>query len=457
MELRDFKVENIPNLPGCYLFKGNNGEVLYVGKSKDLGKRVLQYFLHKKELDPKIQSMIDEAKSIETVVVGSEIEALILEANLIKKYRPKYNTLLKDDKSYSWIVITKEEFPRVLRVRKLKIYSDDEYYGPYPSATPVDMALRFLRTIFPFRTCSLKISSENIAKGKKCIYYDMGLCPAPCEGLISKKDYMKSINNIRLFLNCKKNKIIHLLKKDIEILAEKKRYEEAAIIRDKINSLETIIKKVHIEWGQDEYDMRRSILQRVHNGLKNIIKILRENGLIFCRGDNEIDKFRIEAYDISSISGKLATGSMVVFIGGLAEKDHYRRFRIRFERNADDYKMLQEVFSRRFAYLNSMSQKKKDFDDSFSSVPDLIIVDGGKGQRSSAEKVLSNIYPNLCRIPIIGISKRKEEIWVKGKKEPIVFDADSDELFVLKRIRDEAHRFAISYHRKIRRSSLFSC
>lgn len=441
-------------LPGCYLFKSSKGKVLYVGKAKNLKKRVSQYFQHYKDLDPKIRRMLDEAEDVETVEVGSELEAFILEANLIKKYRPKYNAMFKDDKDYAWIVVTKDLFPKIYKARRLKIKSKDRWFGPYPSTTAINATLKFLRFLFPYRTCNLEIEEgidpDRVKSSRRCLYYHMGLCDAPCDGLISKTDYRSNIRHVTLFLNSRKKHLIKQLESKMKNLSKRHRYEKAAKIRDQIEALEHISRKVYVEWGQDEYDIRKSNFQRARNGTKELIKTLRKHRLNLKKPtENYIDNFRVECYDISNVQGKQATGSMVVFLAGVMKKNHYRKFKIRIKDSPNDYAMMQEVFFRRF----SRPKKRKKRDPSFSKLPKLIIVDGGKGQRNAAQKVLDE-KTGVPDIPIIGLSKRKEEVWVKKQKDPVRFIEGSDAYFLLQRIRDEAHRFAITYHRKLRRRRL---
>lgn len=458
MELKDIR-EDLPNLPGCYLFKTKAGKVLYVGKAKDLRKRVSQYFQFRNQLDPKIQKMLGQADRVDTETVGSEVEALILEANLIKKYKPKYNALLKDDKSYSWIVITKEPFPRVFTARKIKSFEKERIFGPYPSGSALNQTLKFLGSIFPYRKCkhplSGKLDDKDLNQIKRCFYYHLGRCVVEPDGTVSSQKYNQNIRSIILFLQSRKHNLIEKLEKEMKLLSRAKKFEEAAKIRDQVDALNTISKRVYVEWGQDEFDVRKSQRQRARNGVKQLVEILRRHKVV---SDNQteahVDNSRIECFDISNIQGKFAVGSMVVFEAGLKKSSDYRRFKIRTKDTPDDYKMLAEVFSRRFARTaKAPINKKQDSDRSFSKLPSLILVDGGKGQRNVGEKVLEN-KPGMPEIPIIGLSKRHEELWIKDQKRPVILPKGSDTLFLVERIRDEAHRFAITYHRKLRKNEL---
>lgn len=452
-------LSKLSELPGCYLFKAKKGEVLYVGKAINIKKRVTQYFRNTRGIEKRIRQMVADASRVDTIVVGSEIEALILEANLIKKYKPKYNSLLKDDKSFTWIVITNEPFPRVITTRKVKLFPNARIFGPYPLGAALSETLRFLCSVFPYRRCKHPISADlnvkDLKEIKRCFYYHLGDCVVEADGTIDQKRYMKNIHSIVLFLQSRKPSLINRLKREMKILSETNDYEQAAKVRDQIDALETISKRVYIQWGQDEYDIRSTQRQRARNGLQALIEILIHQKITSKKPtEYYIDNHRIECYDISNISGELATGSMVVFEAGQKKTSDYRRFRIRLINKPNDYKMMQEVFSRRFARSGKEITQAKEFKDpSFSKLPKLIIVDGGKGQRNAAEKALAK-NPGVPSIPIIGLSKRNEELWVKDEKYPIVLPKASDALFLVERIRDEAHRFAINYHRKLRSSEL---
>ncbi len=439
------KLNELPTAPGCYIYRNKSGNVLYVGKGINIKNRVKSYFSSIDRLDPKIKKLINQVYSIETVTTDSNLEALILETNLIKKYKPKYNRLMKDDKNYSWLMVTKgEDFPRLEFIRNKKIKSAD-YFGPYVNLKPIKRALKELRKIFPYRSCRRKIYFYKDKNGKRklyssnrkvCLYYHLNLCEGPCDNLVTKKEYRDNINNIKRFFRSDKTKIIRSLKKDMRKYASKRKYEKAAKQRDKIEDLQYITQRIKVEEGIDEKLLKKEKRERNINALERLIRKLSLNF------KGKLDNFKIECYDISNISGKSATGSMVVFVGGEKEKSLYRKFKIKTKDTPDDFKMLREVFDRRF------SKTEKDKDESFQKLPDLIIVDGGKGQLSSVLKILKN--KNL-KIPVIGLAKREEEIFQqkreKFKKKKL--RKRSDEYFLIQRIRDEAHRFAIRYHRKL--------
>lgn len=500
----------LPTLPGSYIFKDKSGNVLYVGKAKNLRNRVTSYLQNYHRLTARLQIMIDLAETVETYPVDSEVEALILEASLIKKYKPKYNILLKDDKSYSWIKITKDPYPIVYRTRDTK----DEnaiYFGPFPNTQVRDQILDFLRKQFPYRTCSYNITDEEneeraerrkngeIVKSRLCTYYHIGRCPGPCEGLISREDYIENINSIKKFLQNKRNTLILELEEKMKFFARNLEYEKAAKIKSQIEELKYLSKKLTITYGDDEDDVNRLAYQRAMKGLEVLIKDLKVGeyklfnknaSKLFNKPLDEIkqlrseflDKFRIECFDISNISGTNPVGAMVVFEGGIPKKDHYRKFKINVKNTPDDFAMMREMLMRRFMYLKPKNElenldqhnaqilqkinisaenlfdaqkiTRKKEDESFSSIPDLIIVDGGKGQLKVAVEVLHDL--KLDNLFVCALAKRREEIFVPNEKNSHLYDEKKETLFLLQRIRDEAHRFGITFHRDRRSKALFN-
>jgi len=440
------KIENSPNLPGCYIYKDINKNILYIGKAINIKNRTKSYFKNYKILDPKISVMVKQINDVEFVTTDSELEALILETNLIKKYKPKYNRLMKDDKNYAWLMITKsDDFPRLEIIRNKKNTKAD-YFGPYVNIKPIKRALKSLRKIFPYRSCKRKIKLEKKVKKlifyssnkKPCLYYYLNLCNAPCNNKVSKNNYRKNINNIKRFFRSRKFQIIKELKKEMQQYSKNKKYEEASMIRDKLEDLTYIAQRIKVEQDMDEKLWKiKKDLNRIES-TKKLISKLKFKKLKYKKS------FRIECYDISNISGKNATGSMVVFVDGKNKKKHYRKFKIKTKNEPDDFLMLKEVFKRRF--------KMKNSDRSFRIISDLIIVDGGKGQLSSVIEILNNYK---LKIPTIGLAKKEEEIFklVNDKFEKIKLKKGSNELFLIQRIRDEAHRFAIKYHRLLRNKS----
>ena len=411
------QLQSLSTKPGVYLFLGKDREVLYVGKAKNLKNRVSSYFKTKIELGPKTQALISQIAKIRTIEASSEIEALLLEASYIKKFKPKYNTRLMDGKAYPLIRITiKDIFPKVLITRK-KEDKNSIYFGPYPTSGSLKLTLKMIRKIFPFQ------SVLNHPK-KNCLYYHLGLCP--CPSVISKKDYKKNISHIIAFLKGDTGKVIRDLKKEREFLSRNEEFEKANAIQTKINAVELITgpfyKGFDFEVNPNlNQDLRESELLELKSVLqKHEIKVSNLK--------------RIECFDISNISGTNATGSMVVFINCEKDTSQYRRFKIKYVKNKpDDFAMMQEVLQRR------LNHKEWSF-------PDLIIVDGGKGQVSSVMEVLKEKNLNIS---VIGLAKREETI-ITSDFDEIKLPKDSEVLKLIMRIRDEAHRFAISYHRKLR-------
>ncbi len=431
------KIQNTPQNPGIYIYKDINGKVLYVGKAKNLHKRVLQYFSRSVSHSPRIEQMITKIHDLEYHIVDTELEALVLEANLIKKYKPKYNVLMKDDKSYTWIKITtKEEYPRILRVRDQDKRDDgNTYFGPYPDSRTVYTILKLLRKIFPFRTCDYEISEvEAIKKSRLCLYYHLGLCPGPCDHLIERLAYRKEIFHIISFLKGENRGIITEYRQQMQDYSQNMEYEKAAAVRDTIYAILYITQKISIGTNIDEHMLEKQRGFTIKKGLGELFEAVKANG------DHQ---FRMECYDISNIQGTNPVGAMVVFEQGVAKKSDYRKFKIRNMHTPNDFAMMSEMLERRFAYLNKDDVK----DESFRSIPDLIIIDGGKGQLSTAYEILKSFH---LTIPIIGLAKREELIFFPENPTPLRLKRDSPALYLIQRIRDEAHRFGITFHRNLR-------
>lgn len=417
----ELKLNTLPNVPGIYKFLNKEGEILYIGKAIDLRKRVSSYFLKDPIDRPKIMQMLPIVSDIETIETNNEIEALILESALVREYQPPYNTTLKDDKSYAWIYInTKDKFPTVKIVRSIRKGEFDrgKLFGPYPSGYVVKRVYTYLRKLYPFCTCKNKDC-------KSSLYFHIGLCPGPYAGAISQEDYRKNINNIIKFLQGKQINHIKRLEKEMRLYSQNQDYEKAMQIRDRINDLKYIGQDINFTY----YDDTQSYESRREKVRKESFKYLSiELGINNLR--------RIECYDISNISGKFGYGSMVVAQDGVIERSMYRIFRIKESDSPNDYKMLREVLKRRF----------KDMD----ILPELILIDGGKGQLSSVKDLIPN------GILLMGISKGKhlkrsgktqlDEFWILKSNEILRIDLDTPQLLI--DLRDEAHRFAISYYRK---------
>jgi excinuclease ABC subunit C len=398
------KIKALPTSSGVYLFKDALGKVIYAGKAVNIRKRVESYF-RANTASPKTNFLVSHIARIETISTASEAQALILEASLIKQYQPKYNVELKDGKTYPFIQITKEEFPLVSVVRfNARKHKDinARLYGPYVDPTLIRKALQIIRKIFPFRTC------EPFAD-KLCLYDDLGLCQGPCEGKISKEDYRRNIRSIRFILDGKKDDLYRSLRLEMERLSSCRDFEGAARLRDQIRAIGALYSGT----GDVNYFKEAEQLQRAI-------------GL----GRSPV---RIECFDISNMMGRQPVGSMVSFLNGKPDKNNYRRFRIKTVKGIDDFQMIAEVVKRRYTRLQRENL----------SFPDLIVIDGGKGQLGAAVKELKKLNLSL---PVISLAKREEEIFIPGKRLSLKLLSDSLGLKLLMRVRDEAHRFGLKYH-----------
>ncbi|MFH0913523.1 MAG: excinuclease ABC subunit UvrC [Candidatus Omnitrophota bacterium] len=396
------KIDALADTSGVYIFKDAQGEILYIGKAKSLKKRVQSYF--SRFLASKTQAMVSHIADIEYRLCQTESLALILEAGLIHKYKPRYNVSLRDDKSFPLVKITNEDFPRICITRKM-VADGAHYFGPYTSAGLLREAMRIIRKYFPYR------SQEKMPEEKR-MYHKIGLVPALDK--VSKKEYAQTIENISLILDGKTDTLIKKLTQEMNLKSKEQQFEEAAKIRDQIEALSVMSGSAGRYSRKEELEELKSLLQ-----LKKI-------------------PVRIEAFDISNIYGKEATGSLVSFHKGLPDKNNYRRFRIKTVETIDDYKMLAEVVKRR--YLGSLSEELV--------LPDLILIDGGKSHLSVANRELEKMG---LVIPLVSIAKDRENIYIKDKAEPIRLNADTPALNLIRRVRDEAHRFALAYHHLLRR------
>lgn len=543
MSLKE-KLANLPVKPGCYLFKDKDGKVLYVGKAVVLRNRVKSYF-QKKPLEPRLQAMVNKIKDVEIFVVDSEIEALILENNLIKDRKPRFNVNLKDDKSYPFIRITNEDFPQVFVTRKI-VRDGSSYFGPYTDVKNLRYTLKTMQQVFYIRSCKYELTPQVIKKGsvQLCLDYYIKKCKGPCQSLFSKEEYAQVIEKTRRFLKGKTEEIIRELKAEMEQQASNLEFEDAAQTRDKILRLENyrntqkmvqsdsrdrdvvVIKKedddacvvlvkiregkilgrIHkyikqAEWYSevklldtfinDYYftteDIPQDILVQFNSEsqelvgsylserserkvsfispqigekkklidlcLKNAAYLLEELRLQRLKAkdytphavkalerDLRLKKTprRIECFDISNIQGTDPVASMVCFVDGKPKKSEYRKFNIRVKSTPDDFAMMREAIERHYSRL---IRENKDF-------PDLIVVDGGKGQLSSAVSILKKL--GVKDQPIIGLAKRLEEIFFPGVSDSQMLPHTSSGLKLIKQLRDEAHRFAVTSHRKRR-------
>jgi excinuclease ABC subunit C len=400
-------LRNVPDAAGVYMMKESHGRVIYIGKAKSLKKRLNSYF--GRDLSSKTVVMMSNVSDIEYRLTPTESMALLLEASLIHKYKPKYNVSLRDDKSFPMVKITNEEFPAICITRERQ-NDQARYFGPYTNAGLLREALKTIRRNFPYRSCRQLPREE-------CIYYRIGLSPAPCIGKINKMAYAKTIKKISLILEGKTDALIKRLSREMALVSREQRYEEAAKIRDQINALSAI--------GQGQ-PVSSSLFEL--RDLKNLLKLQRL-------------PVRIEAFDISDIFGKEATGSMVSFYRAVPDKNNYRRFRIKTVEGIDDYRMLSEVIHRR--YLRLIEEELP--------VPNLILIDGGKNHLLSAEKELKKLG---LQIPLASIAKQHEFIYTKDSVTPTKLRRDTPALNLIRRVRDEAHRFAVSYHHILRRKKI---
>lgn len=411
----------LSSYPGVYLFENQKGEVIYVGKAKNLKKRVSSYFNNPKKLGEKTRRLVSETAKVKSVKVESEIESLLLEANLIQKYKPKYNVKLADSKRYPLIEITLgDKYPKVLIVRR-ESNKKSRYFGPYPNVGDMRNVLKIARRIFPFQ------SVLNHPK-KACFYHHLNLCP--CPEVFLNNNYRKNINHLVNFLSGHTKKVIADLKRELKNFVKDEEYEKAGETQKKIETINLITSPYFKPLEYEENPNLRSDVRDME--LKNLQIILNSNGV------SAKYPRKIECFDISNVSGKNATGSLIVFLNGERYSPSYRRFKIRYTDSPNDFAMMKELVNRRF------NHEEWEF-------PDLILIDGGKGQVSSSMKVLEE---KGLTIPLIGLAKKEETIITSDFKE-ISLPKESNALKLLQRIRDEAHRFAITYHRKLRSKSLF--
>ena len=565
-------LRRLPISPGVYLMKNADGRVLYVGKADSLRNRVRSYFGARGPDDARIVRMVTEVADVEYIVTDTVSEAYLLESNLIKEHRPRFNIRLRDDKSYPFVKITLgEDFPRIVRTRRL-VRDGSRYFGPYASASSVDETLKLLRKIFPFRTCNLDIPEGKRVLERPCLLYYINRCQGPCIEAIPKPDYRATIGQIVDFLDGRQEPIAAQLRREMNANSEALRYEQAAVSRDKLRAVERtmeqqkmaafsraehdvigmareeddacmqvmqvrngkLIGREHfiVEGARDVPDAevlgsflqqyyastdavprallaplmpaeaddlaayladrrgvrvtitvpergekRRLVALATGNAVEALLRERAEWMADTARRDEALIELasalglprppeRIECYDMSNIQGTSAVGSMVVFIDGRPEPKEYRRFRIRSGDTPDDFRMMAEVLRRRFGRMARLRTEtgalsldavgadevpEEDADrprEAGWAVPDLVIVDGGKGQLSAAVGVMNEL--GVTDVPLSGLAKRFEELHVPDQSAPVVLPRRSQALYLVQRIRDEAHRFAITYHRDVR-------
>lgn len=407
MERLKEKILRAPDLPGVYLMRDSRNQVIYVGKANSLKKRLRSYL--GRDLSAKTMALMSKVSDFEFELSANESLALLLEANRIHQFKPKYNISLKDDKSFPLVWISGDKFPSISIVRKKK-HDSGRYLGPYTNAKLLRSALKIIRRNFAFRSC------WNMPE-KSCIYYRINLCQGPCIGLISPREYKQVIDNIILILEGKIDLLVDKLTKLMRAKAQEKDFEQAAVLRDQIIVLSQMR-------SVQSSASRKNQLEDLKNKLG--LEVLPE---------------RIEGFDISNLSGKQAVGSMVSFYNGFADKNNYRRFRIKSVAGIDDYRMLAEVVRRRYSRL--MKEK--------AALPDLLLIDGGKQHLLTAAGVLKELD---CSIPIVSIAKEKENIYTIRGRLVLGLAKDSPAMNLIRAVRDEAHRFALNYHHILRRKDL---
>lgn len=418
-------IKNLPSKPGVYIYKNSQKKIIYVGKAVNLKKRVSQYFQTDHALGYKTSHLVSQIADIDFYVVGSEIEALILESSLIKQYRPKFNSQLKDDKSYIYITITKDKFPLIKPAFKSTLNQENYFYGPFPDSRSVKSLLKTIRHIFPYY--SKKHDS------KKCLYCHLGLCPGPNP---NPKEYRRNISSIKKILNGHFRKLISQLTKEMTLFSQSENYELAKVRRDQIDSLKYVISGwqslshlyQEIDFKEDKY--QKAVDQLILTLSTNFPQLKKIN--------------RIEAYDISNLGSKIFVGAMTVYQNGKIDSSQYRQFKIESKITPDDQFMIKEVIYRRLKHSEWTS-------------PDIILVDGGKPQVSAAHQAVDlSISSSLKQIAIIGLAKKFETIIIKNidNWEEINLPKNSPALQLLQQLRDEAHRFSNRYRNKLVKNKL---
>ena len=550
-EILQETIKLVPEQPGCYLYYDKEGEIIYVGKAKNLKRRVYSYF-HKQHDNVKTTVLVSQIEKLEYIITDSEVEALILESHLIKQHKPRYNILLKDDKKYPYFLITDEDFPRIQVVRKKNLNPDKgRFYGPYTDVGAMYATLDFLKRIFPLKQCKTPKFSN-----RPCLYYHIGKCLAPCQGKVTPQEYQKLIRQVELFLSGKQTELLKQIQEQMQKYAKEEQFEKAAKMRDSYLDLQKTLerqkvvyentklnediiaviyedgilaivimmiregrlidkkdffyfvdnidkkehiypyfetffrdyysglklafpdkiiskdleeigdkalyedwlrilsgKKVSINYGRGKYN---ELYELALKNAANLLENARLKKMAQIRDDfNEVGSYlaeklhllnfpnRIECYDISHIQGTNTVASMVVFQNGLPKKTAYRKFKIKStEGKPDDFLSMKEVLSRRLARLGEPKWEK----------PDLIIIDGGKGQLSSVMQIVQEL--GIEGIDFVSLAKREEEVFLPQQSDSILLPRESNALYLIQRIRDEAHRFAITFHRDLRSKAI---
>jgi len=543
------KLKTLPQQPGCYLFKDAAGEIIYVGKAVNLRNRVRSYFQKGQKGSPKTRKLVSRVTDLNIVVVDNELEALVLECNLIKQHRPIYNIRLRDDKQYPYLLLTvTEPFPRLLATRRVK-NDGNRYFGPYTNAGAMWDSMKLIYRLFPLVTCRKRWNNTPVQR--PCLYHHMGRCPqAPCAGLANADEYKKTVEDVTLFLEGKQDKLLTQLRLEMDAASEELEFERAGRIRDQIRAVETLVERQKVvsdsgadqdvialvsegglsavqlffirngkligqehfilegadsddtlastttefikqyyqdasfvpkeivlpaqveesliieQWLRLKKGTKVSLTVPVRGEKKHMLEMAEANAKIAleqlrANASVEHDRTvgalmelqdalgldgppeRIEAYDISTIQGSSSVGGMVVFMGGKPAKSEYRRFRIKMPTvtgEPNDFAMMREVLTRRLAEARTGNPK-------FADLPDLMLIDGGKGQLGVAMEVVAE---SGLSINLIGLAKQHEIVYRPDHKEPLILPRNSQALFLLQRIRDEVHRFSVTYHRTVR-------
>lgn len=543
------KSESLPRRPGVYLFKDRRGEVIYVGKALSLRDRVRSYVRPQENLSGKVRLLMADAAGIDHIVTDTEVEALILECNLIKKHRPRYNVRLRDDKTYPYLKVSMgEEWPRVLTTRALGEDGGSRYFGPYTRPAELKETLHTLRRVLPFRTCSDARFRQH--RTRPCLHYHIGRCLGPCAALCTPEEYRGMIEQLLLLLEGRQGEVVEGLRRAMTAAAERMEFEKAAELRDKLRALAHLTERQKVASdrlddadvvglaigsgpnsgqacaqvffmregklvgreaylldetaGEEAGEIMAAFLKQHYSapvpvpaeillsaeptdaaairewfsGLRKgavrlrvprrgekrrLLEMVETNARLFleesARGGEPVALAelrdvlglaewprRIECYDISNIQGRYAVGAMAVFIEGRPARNEYRRYKIRTVAGPDDYAMIREVLERRFRRDAGNAEKGA----SPSPPPELLLIDGGRGQLSAAREVLVRL--GLAEVPAFGLAKENEWLFAAGRSEPIVLPRRSPALRLLQELRDEAHRFAVGYHRRLRSS-----
>ncbi len=430
MDLKE-RIKEFPPKPGVYLMKDDRGRVIYIGKAKSLKHRVTSYFHGGRAPGPRVEAMVSQVADVDYLEAQSEVDALLLEARLVKDIQPRYNVNLKDDKSYPYLEITRrQDFPRVRITREPA--KSSKVYGPFIDVDGLRAALPILQRIFKFSTCNMDIRADDDKRRfqRPCLLYYIGQCSAPCADKISREDYAENIRALIKFLEGKQRSLIRELTAKMQHAATKLEYEKAGALRDRIKALKALSKRgLYSQYGPADYvvaDPKKAMaaLQKVFN-LEELPRT-------------------IEGIDIAQIGGAEAVGSLVSFIDGKPFKAGYRRFRIKTVKKSDDYAMVREVVLRWFKRLK----------DEESIFPDILLIDGGLGHLEAARAVLEDLK---VKVPLlVSLAKREEEIYREGAHQPMRLSRTSPALKVLQYVRDEAHRFAQHYHHILRHKKTFA-